>query len=136
RLSQARPFSLARYDRAVNLWDKYTDKDPSRFVRSCLRGIKGFRELAPMWRFLSCLFPRMTPGGTLRLSRLDELLLTILPGEWKTPVAIFAHNSRPGVELRQLLSCIGDLFLQFRLDPWVIHGSIAAVERAAGPKPA
>jgi hypothetical protein len=133
-LAQARPFSQARYDRAVNLWDQYTDEDPSRFVRSCLRGIKGFLELGPLWRFLSCLFPRRTPEGALRLSRLDELLLTILSGEWQTPVAVFVHKSEEGVELRQLLSCIGDLFLSDRLDQWSAHGSSAAVERAAGPK--
>jgi hypothetical protein len=134
-LARARPFSLARYDRAVNLWDKYTDENPSRFVRSCLRGVKGFQELAPLWRFLSCLFPRRTPEGALRLSRFDELILTILSGEWQTPVAVFVHKSEPGVELRQLLSCIGDLFLPERLDQWANHGSNAAVERAVGPKP-
>lgn len=134
RLAEARPFSLARYDRAVNLWDKYTDEDPSRFVRSCLRGIKGFPELAPLWTFLACLFPRMTPEGSLRLSRLDELLLTILSGEWQTPVAVFVHKSKPGIELRQLLSCTGDLLLPHRLDQWAIHGSSAPVERAASAK--
>jgi hypothetical protein len=135
RIARARPFSQARFDRAVNLWDKYTDENPSRFVRTCLRGVKGFQELAPLWTFLSCLFPRRTPEGALRLSRFDELLLTILSGEWQTPVAVFVHKSGAGVELRQLLSCIGDLFLPDRLDQWVAHGSSAAVERAAGPKP-
>jgi hypothetical protein len=58
--------------------------------------------------------------------------LTILSGEWRTPVAVFAHKSKPGVELRQLLSCTGDLFLPDRLDQWAVHGSSAAVERAPG----
>lgn len=134
RLARARPFSQARYDRAVSLWDRYTDKDPLLFITSCLHGVKGFHELAPLWRFLSCLFPRRTPEGTLRLSRLDELILTNLSGEWRTPVAVFAHESKPGVELRQLLSCIGDLFLPDRLEQWAAHGSSAAVERAPGTK--
>src|SRR5262249_47125583 len=55
-----------------------------------------------LWMLLSRFFPRMTPEGTLRLSRLDELLLTILSAEWQTPVAIFCHKSQSGVELRQI----------------------------------
>ena len=134
RFARARPFSPERYNRAVRLWSRYTDKDPSRFVSSCLRGVKGFPELAPLWTFLSCLFPRRTPEGALRLSRFDELLLTILSEEWQMPVDVFAHKSQAGVELRQLLSCTGDGFLLDRLDQWAAHGSILAVERAPGPR--
>jgi len=118
----------------MKLWDEYTDENPSRFVKSCKRGVEGFQELAPLWAFLSCLFPRRTPEGALRLSRLDELLLTILSGEWQTPVDVFAHESQPGGELRRLLSCTGDLFLPKRLDQWPVHGSSAAVERAVSSK--
>jgi hypothetical protein len=135
RLAQARPFSLARYNRAVSLWNKYTDENPSAFVRSCRSGVKGFPELAPLWAFLSCLFPRRTAEGTLRLNRLDEVLLSILSGEWQTPLAVYAHKSQAGVELRQLFSCMGDGFLPDRLEQWAAHGSSAAVERAAGPRP-
>lgn len=134
RFARARPFSTARFGRAVSLWNKYTDENPSAFVRRCRSGVKGFPELAPLWTFLSCLFPRRTPEGALRVSRLDELLLTILSGEWQTPVAVFVHKSQAGVELRQLLSCTGDGFLVMRLDQWAAHGSILAVERAAGPR--
>jgi len=133
-LTKARPFSRERYDRAVQLWEEYTDEDPSRFVQSCLHGVKGFPELAPLWAFLSCLFPRKTPEGDLRPSRLDELILTILSGEWLTPVKVFVHKSQEGIELRQLLSCTGDLFLPFRLDQWLVHGSNPAVERASSGK--
>ena len=134
QFARARPFSTARFDRAVSLWNKYTDENPSAFVRRCRSGVKGFPELAPLWTFLSCLFPRRTPERALRLSRFDELLLTILSGEWQMPVAVFAHKSQAGVELRQLLSCTGDGFLPDRLDQWAAHGSILAVERAAGPR--
>lgn len=134
RLAQARPFSSARYNRAVSLWNKYTDENPSAFVRRCRSGVKAFPELAPLWTFLSCLFPRRTPEGALRLSRFDELLLTILSGEWQMPVTVFVHKSQAGVELRQLLSCTGDGFLVMRLDQWAAHGSILAVERAPGPR--
>lgn len=48
-----------------------------------------------------------TDKGTLRLSRLDELLFTVLSDAWLTPVATFAHKSEAGVELRQWLSCTG-----------------------------
>jgi hypothetical protein len=134
QFARARPFSLARYNRAVSLWNKYTDENPTAFVRRCRSGVTGFPELAPLWTFLSCLFPRKTPEGALRLSRLDELLLTILSGEWQTPVAVFVHKSREGVELRQLFSCIGDLVLPVLLNQWAAHGSSPAVERAAGTK--
>lgn len=132
QFARARPFSTARYTRAVSLWNKYTDEDPSAFVRRCRSGVKGFPELAPLWTFLSCLFPRKTPEGALRLSRFDELILATLSTEWQTPVKVFVHKSQAGVELRQLLSCLGDLFLPDRLDQWVAHGSSPAVERAAG----
>jgi hypothetical protein len=133
--AHARPFSPERYGQAVSLWEKYIDENPLPFVRCCLRGVKGFPELAPLWAFLSYLFPRKTMEGVLRLSRLDELLLSILSGEWQTAVQVFVHKSDPGVELRQLLSCTGDLFLPDRLDQWSTHGSSPAVERAPGPKP-
>jgi hypothetical protein len=134
RFARARPFSTAHFARAVSLWNKYTEEDPLAFVRRCRSGVKGFPELAPLWAFLSCLFPRRTPGGALRLSRLDELILAILSAEWQMPVAVFAHKSRAGVELRQLFSCIGDLSLPDRLNQWAAHGSSPAVERAAGPR--
>ena len=135
RLARARPFSTARYDRAVKLWDRYTDEDRSRLVSSCSRGIRGFPELAPLWTVLSCFFPRRTSKGVLRLSRLDELILTILSGKWQTPVDVFVHKSQEGIELRHLFSCTGDGFLPDRLEQWAAHGSSnAAVERAAGPK--
>ena len=134
RLAQARPFSQARYNRAVSLWNKYTDKNPTAFVRRCRRGVTGFPELAPLWTFLSCLFPRRTPEGALLVSHLDKLLLAILSGEWQTPVAVFVHKSQAGVELRQLLSCIGDLSLPDRLNQWAAHGSNPAVERAPGTR--
>jgi hypothetical protein len=134
-LAHARPFSQERYDRAVSLWETYTDENPLPFVQRCLRGVEGFPELAPLWEFLSYLFPRKTPEGVLRLSRFDELLLSILSGEWQTPVKVFVHDSSQGLELRQFLSCAGDLFIPRRLDEWSAHGSNPAVERAAGPKP-
>jgi hypothetical protein len=134
RLARARPFSTARYDRAVKLWDRYTDEDRSRFVSSCSRGVKGFPELAALGKLLSCFFPRRTSRGVLRLSRLDELILTILSGKWQTPVDVFVHESEEGIALRHLFSCTGDGFLPDRLDQWAAHGSNAAVERAAGAK--
>lgn len=135
RLAAARPWPRARYDRAVRLWERYVDPDPLPFVRSCLRGASGFPELAPLWAFLSSFFPRRTPGGATRLSRFDELLLSLLSPEWQTPLAMFVHESPAGAELRRLVSCTGDLFLDARLDRWAQHGPSPAVERAAGPKP-
>lgn len=131
----ARPWPIARHDRAVALWERYVDANPLPLARSCTRGLHGFPELGALWAFLSSLFPRKTPAGALRLSHLDQLLLTLLSVEWQTPLAVFAHKSEPGVVLRQLLSCTGDLFLPRRLDQWATHDSSAAVERAVGPKP-
>jgi hypothetical protein len=133
RLRTARPWPRARYDRAVRLWDQYVDADPSRFVRSCTQGAPGFPELAPLWTFLSAFFPRRTGDGALRLSRFDELLLTILSGEWLTPLNVYVHKSQAGDELLQWLSATGDLFLADRLAQWARHGS-RAVEREAGPR--
>lgn len=136
RLEKARPWPRARYDRAVRLWDRYADENPLPFVRSCARGVRAFPELAPLWMLLSRFFPRRTLEGGLRLSRFDELLLTVLsPTEWQTPVAVFVHKSEAGLGLRHLLSCTGDLFLPDRLEQWTDHGSSPAVERAVGPKP-
>ncbi|WP_437655340.1 hypothetical protein [Sorangium sp. So ce1182] len=134
-LDNAQPWPRERYDRAIRLWDSYVDENPSPFVESCIRGVEGFPELAPLWALLSCFFPRRATEGALRLSRFDELLLTILSMEWQTPVAVFAHKSQLGVELRQLLSCTGDLFLPCRLEHWADHDPIPAMERAPGPKP-
>lgn len=134
RLRAARPWPSARYDRAVRLWDQYVDSDPSRFVRSCTRGVKGFSELAPLWTFLSAFFPRRTGGGALRLGRFDELLLTVLSDKWMTPVDVYVHRSQAGEELQQWLLATGDLFTDHRLAQWAQHGS-GAVERAPGPRP-
>jgi hypothetical protein len=134
RLRAARPWPRARYDRAVRLWDQYVDSDPSRFVRSCTRGVQGFPELAPLWTFLSAFFPRRTGGGALRLGRFDELLLTVLSDKWMTPVDVYVHKSQAGEELQQWFLATGDLFTDYRLAQWAQHGS-AAVERAPGPKP-
>jgi hypothetical protein len=134
-LAHARPFSRERYDQAVSLWEMYTDENPLPFVQCCLRGVEGFPELAPLWAFLSCLFPRKTPEGVLRLSRFDELLLSILSGEWLTPVKVYNPDSPHGSEVRELFFCTGDLFIPRRLEQWSAHGSNPAVERAAGPKP-
>ncbi|WP_129350878.1 hypothetical protein [Sorangium cellulosum] len=74
RLSGARPWPRERHQRAVRLWSQYTAADPRPLARSCVRGVEGFPELAPLWAFLSSFFPRRTAEGTLRLSRFDELL--------------------------------------------------------------
>ncbi len=135
RLAGASPWPQARYDRAVSLWDSYVDANPLTFVESCIQGVEEFPELAPLWSLLSRFFPRKTPEGALRLSRFDQLILNILSTEWQTPVAVFVHKSALGVELRDLLSCTGDLFLPERLEQWTAHGAIAAVEHAPGPRP-
>lgn len=135
RLNQARPWPRARYDRAIDLWDRYVDVNPLRFARTCTRGLKGFPELAPLWTFLSNFFPRRSAEGALRLSRFDELLLTVLSMEWATPASLFVHRSQTGEALRQLLYCTGDWFLPRRLDQWVAHDQSAVVERSAGSMP-
>jgi hypothetical protein len=135
RLRAARPWPRVRYDRAVRLWDQYVDANPSRFVRSCARGVEGFPELGSVWTFLSAFFPRRTGDGALRLSRFDELLLTVLSDKWMTPVDVYIHRSQAGHELQKWFFATGDLFTDERLAQWARHGS-EAVERAAGPKPA
>ncbi|WP_437603128.1 hypothetical protein [Sorangium sp. So ce590] len=136
RLDKASPWPSGRHDRAVRLWESYVDENPLPFVESCARGVEGFRELAPLWGLLSCFFPRRTADGTLRLSRYDDLILTILSlEEWQTPVRVNCHESQLGLDLLDLVSCTGDLFLGDRLAQWAKHDLSAAVERAPGPKP-
>ncbi|WP_437953219.1 hypothetical protein WME98_22895 [Sorangium sp. So ce296] len=136
RLGKARPWPVERYERAVRLWESYADENPLSFVESCISGVEGFPELASLWALLSCFFPRKTAGGALRLSRYDDLLLTILSvEEWQTPVKVICNKSQLGLYLRDLMSCTGDLFLGDRLAQWAKHDVSAAVERAPGPKP-
>ncbi|WP_441290244.1 hypothetical protein ACSRUE_06390 [Sorangium sp. KYC3313] len=136
RLDESRPWPVERYDRAVRLWESYADEDPLAFVESCMAGVEGFPELAPLWELLSCFFPRRTTEGALRLSRFDELILTILSAEdYKTDVSVFCDRSQSGLDLRGILSCTGDLFLEDRLSQWARHASSAFVERAPRPNP-
>ncbi|WP_438015116.1 DUF1835 domain-containing protein [Sorangium sp. So ce315] len=136
RLDKARPWPAERYERAVRLWERYADENPLPFVESCIAGVEGFPELASLWALLSCFFPRRTTGGALRLSRYDDLILAILSvEEWQTPVRGICNKSQLGEDLRDLVSCTGDLSLGDRLVQWAKHGSSAAVESAPGPKP-
>ncbi|WP_437878384.1 DUF1835 domain-containing protein [Sorangium sp. So ce513] len=135
RLDKTQPWSAERYDRAIRLWDSYVDENPSLFVESCISGVEGFAELAPLWALLSCFFPRKTAEGGLRLSRFDKMVFTLLSSEWQTALALAVHESETRMRLWNLLSCTGDLFLEDRLDQWAMHDSSAFVERAAGPKP-
>ena len=131
RLAEGRPWPRARYQRAVDLWHRYVDADPSRFARTCARGLDGFPELATVWSVVSNFFPRRTADGVVHLSRYDELLLKRLSYNWSTPVIIFARGPDAWLELG---FCTGDLFVPLRLDHWVNHGASPAVERAPGPK--
>ncbi|XXT17352.1 DUF1835 domain-containing protein [Sorangium sp. So ce429] len=136
RLEKARPWTAERYDCAVRLWKIFADENPLPFAEVGTRGVEGFPELARVWSLFSCFFPRRTAEGTLRLSRYDDLLLSILSvDEWQTPVRVICHNSQLGLDLRDLLPCTGDLFLGDRLAQWAKHGMGATVERAPGPKP-
>jgi hypothetical protein len=135
RLGTAHAWPPERYEQAVRLWDSYTDENPLPLVEICTRGVEGFPELARLWALLSCFFPRRTAEGVLRLSRFDELILTILSAEWQTPLAVAVQESQARVDLWNLLFCTGDLFLQDRLKQWAKHDSSAAVESAPGPKP-
>ncbi|WP_437869606.1 hypothetical protein [Sorangium sp. So ce363] len=136
RLDKARPWPVERYERAIGLWESYADESPLSFVESCIAGVEGFPELASLWALLSCFFPRRNTGGALALSRYDELIFAILSVEdWQTPVRVICNKSQLGVDLRDLVSCTGDLFLGDRLAQWAKHDVSAAVERAPGPKP-
>jgi hypothetical protein len=125
RLAEGRPWPRARFERAVDLWHRYTDADPARFAGACARGLAGFPELATVWAIISHFFPRQTADGVLHLSRYDELLLRRLSYEsdW---VRIFARGPEPWFELS---FCTGDRLVPMRLDQWVSHGSSPAIER-------
>ncbi len=126
RLSRARPFSRARFARAVDLWRRFVQPNPLGFARRCAR------EAPDVWALLSSFFPRVTPSG-LRLSRFDEQLLNVLSmEEWKTTVRLYANDDE---EWQALLCCTGDVWLPGHLDRWTEHGPTPAVERAPGPRP-
>ncbi|WP_437776339.1 hypothetical protein [Sorangium sp. So ce1097] len=135
RLGKARPWSGERYERAIRLWESYVDENPLPFVESCIAGVEGFAELAPLWELFSCFFPKKTAESRLRLSRFDEIVFSRLTPDWQTPVAIAAQKSETLVDMWHLLFCTGDLFLPRRLEQWASHSSSAFVERAPGPKP-
>ncbi|WP_437730508.1 hypothetical protein [Sorangium sp. So ce1335] len=135
RVATASHWPSEHYDRAVTLWDSYVDENPTSFVESCVRGVEGFPELAPLWKFLSCFFPRGTAGGGLSLSHFDEIAFSRLTHDWQTPAAIAAQKSKTLVDMWHLLFCTGDLFLPRRLGQWAAHSLSAFVERAPGPKP-
>lgn len=128
RLAEGRSWPRARYQHAVDLWHRYADADPSRFARTCARGLAGFLELAAIWAITSNFFPRRTADGVLHLSRYDELLLRRLSYD-SDPVYIFARGPDAWNELT---FCTGDLFVPLRLDHWATHGTSPAVERAPG----
>ncbi|WP_437673206.1 hypothetical protein [Sorangium sp. So ce131] len=135
RLGKAGPWSVERHERAIRLWESYVDENPLPFVESCITGVEGFAELAPLWLLLSHFFPRKTAQGGLFLSRFDEIVFALLSSECQTALALAAHKSETRMHLWHLLSCTGDLFLPRRLEDWADHDSSAAVERAPGPKP-
>ncbi|MGK4000640.1 hypothetical protein [Sorangium sp. So ce1024] len=135
RLSKARPWSVERHDRAIRLWESYVDDNPLPFVESCINGVEGFVELAPLWALLSRFFPRKAAEGGLRLSRFDEIVFALLSSEWQTALALAVHKSETRMHLWHVLSCTGDVFLPRRLEHWADHDASAVVERAPGPKP-
>jgi hypothetical protein len=132
RLGEARPWPRARYDRAVDLWRRYVDADPSGFARTCVRGLAGFPELPTVWFLVSSFFPRQMPDGALHLSRFDELLMNRLSTDWKTPVEVYGRGPEPW---EQLICCTGDIFVAMRLEHWASHGTPPAVERAPWRQP-
>ncbi|WP_437606822.1 hypothetical protein WMF20_38675 [Sorangium sp. So ce834] len=135
-LDKARPWPVERYEHAIHLWESYADENPLPFVERCIAGAEDFPELASLWALLSYFFPRRTTEGTLRLSRYDDLIFAILSAEeWQTPVRVICNKSQLGLDLRDLVSCTGDLFLGDRLAHWAQHDLSGAVERAPGPKP-
>jgi hypothetical protein len=131
RLAEGRPWPHARYQRAVDLWHRYVDADPSRFARTGARGLDGFPKLATVWSLVSSFFPRRTADGVLHLSRYDDLLMMRLSKGWLTPVII--HGDGPDV-WQGVGFCTGDVIVPLRLDHWVGHAPSPAVERAPGPR--
>ena len=131
-LPRARPWPRDRYDHAVKLWEQFVDADPRRFARSCLRGVRGFPELHRTWGLLSRFFPRMSRERGLRVSRFDELLLSALSAEWRTPLDVFLHDRSE--EWQELRHCAGDVGMADRLRDWAKHDA-SAVEGAPGPRP-
>ncbi|WP_438023629.1 DUF1835 domain-containing protein [Sorangium sp. So ce233] len=64
RLHKASAWPAERHDRAVRLWESYADENPLPFVESCVHGVEGFRELAPLWGFSLASFRERPPKAS------------------------------------------------------------------------
>lgn len=106
-------------------WRAFTAPLATAFNDRCTGAAE---ELERAGRYHAAFFPRRK-GDALQLSRVDELLLTCVGGEWSPPSAILLRRSPEGMALRSWLACTGDVFTARRIKQWAEHSPEApAVE--------
>ena len=86
------------------------------------RGRPTFPQLTQTAEVHGWWFPRLV-DGKLRLADLDELILSLLADDWRTPIDLL--RSDRGTELSErLFMPFGDLYFLRRLQDWVQHGGV------------
>jgi hypothetical protein len=120
-LAHAQPISPALVDEARALWQKFAAPSPLAFDETRRAGSTTLPDLPAIAEPHGDWFPRRL-DGTLRLSELDELLLSDLDDEWGKPRV-------SGAAFDRLLYPYGDTLILTRLHQWAAHGAVEHAPR-------
>ena len=126
-LAQARPVSPAQLAQGASLWRKYAAESPLAFDEARRAGSPSFPELARTAEVHGVWFPRRV-GVRLRLAAFDELILSTLNEEWRTPSDLLRTDPGQHIPDRFFLP-FGDLFFLRRLRDWADHGILKSEDR-------
>lgn len=124
RAASVSPEQLAE---GASLWRKYAADSPLPFDEARRAGSAHFPDLARSAEPHGGWFPRGGDGG-LRLSEYDELILSTVGDEWRTPAELLRRERGPEITAR-LFFCFGDLFFLRRLRDWADHGVLRSEPR-------
>lgn len=108
-------------------WRAFTAPLATTFNNRCIGAAE---ELGRVGSYHAAFFPRWM-SGALRLSRVDELVLTCVGGAWSLPSEILLRRAPEGMALRSWLACTGDIFVARRLRDWAEHSRQETVIEAA-----
>ena len=117
-LGNGRELGLGARRAAARNWRAFTGRLPTAFNNRCRAA--GISELNRFGKYHAGFFPRLAEKG-LRVSLLDELLLTCVGEAWSLPSQIILRQSPEGIALRSWLACAGDVSLGRRLRDWARH---------------
>ncbi len=114
-VTRAQPISDAQLAGGASLWLKYADPSPLAFDQARRTGSPAFPDLSQIAEPHGYWFPRLVDGA-LRLSELDESLLSSLRGDWRLPRKLMGDD--------RLMFPFGDSMLMRRLEEWVRQGAV------------